>query len=51
MTDGTLGGVELPARGEHDRMAPPLWIGQGNPLPCLQRSEPDAGELDLLSHC
>ena len=46
MTDRALGGVELAAHGQHDRMPVSFGIGQGDPLARFQRSQADTGELD-----
>ena len=51
VADRALGGVEQAASGQHDRMPPSLRIGQGDPLPHLERAAPNAGELEVVRHC
>ena len=51
MADRTLGGMEQAANGQHDRMPTSFRIRQGDPLPHLERSTPNAGELEVIRHC
>ena len=51
VTDRPLGGVELAAHGQNDRMPVSFGVGQGDPLPCFQRSQVNPGELYGLRHC